>query len=151
MLRMTALIATSLLAVGSFAASAADVSVADPYVRAVPPGQPNSAAFMALSNQTTEARALVAARSDAAEVVELHTHLMEDGMMRMRRVDEIALPAGETVQLKPGGLHIMLIGLKGALTPGEAVGLTLVFDDGDEQSLTAPVRKIDMSQMKQGH
>ncbi|NEV62786.1 copper chaperone PCu(A)C [Thiorhodococcus minor] len=151
MLRMTALIATTLLSVGSLAASAAEVSVADPYARAVPPGQPNSAAFMALSNEGKEARALVAARSDAAEVVELHTHIMDDGMMKMRRIDKIDLPAGETVALKPGGLHIMLIGLTHRLAPGEEVGLRLVFDDGDEQSVTAPVRKIDMSQMKHGH
>lgn len=151
MLRTTALIATTLLSLGSLAASAAEVSVADPYARAVPPGQPNSAAFMALTNEGKEPRALVAARSDAAEVVELHTHIMEDGMMKMRRIERIDLPAGETVALKPGGLHIMLIGLEHTLAPGEDVGLTLVFDDGDETSVTAPVRKIDMSQMKHGH
>ena len=101
------------------------LTVNDPYVRAVPPGQPNSAAFMGLVNGTGAPRALVGGRSDVAEVVELHTHTMEDGMMKMRRVERIDLPAGETVTLDPGGLHVMLIGLKRGLKPGDQIDLTL--------------------------
>ncbi len=121
------------------------VSVEDPYVRAVPPGQPNSAAFMSLRNATDQTCQLVGASSDVAEVVELHTHTMEDGMMRMRQVDHIELPAGETVSLKPGGLHIMLIGLKHKLVPDDEIRLTLKFSDGSEHELSAPVKKIRMT------
>lgn len=123
------------------------VMVDDPYVRAVPPGQPNSASFMSLHNMSDKDIALVGASSSAAEVVELHTHTMEDGMMRMRRVEQIDLPAGEVTSLKPGGLHVMLIGLKQKLVPGEKIGLSLSFDDGSELKVVAPVRKLRM-QMK---
>ena len=118
------------------------VSITDPYARAVPPGQPNSAVFMQISNDGADDRALLSAASAVSEVVELHTHRMEDGMMKMRRVDQIDLPAGETVTLAPGGLHVMLIGLKQQLQPGDDVPLTLTLDDGSELSLTAPVRQV---------
>lgn len=128
------------------------ISVKDPYARAVPPGQPNSAVFMAISNDGADDRALLSAASGVADVVELHTHLMEDGMMKMRRVDQIDLPAGETITLAPGGLHVMLIGLKQQLQPGDDVPLTLTLDDGSELSLTAPVRKVmPMGQVHEMH
>jgi copper(I)-binding protein len=123
------------------------VIVDDPYIRAVPPGQPNSASFMSLHNNSKQDHALVGASSRVAEVVELHTHTMEDGMMRMRKVDKIDLPAGEKISLKPGGLHIMLIGLRQKLVPGEKVDLKLNFDDGSQIQVDTPVRKLRM-QMK---
>jgi len=129
-------------------ASAAESGPADtiyatePFARAVPPGQPNSAVFMQLSNAGDEDRALVAAASPAAEVVELHTHRMEDGMMKMRRIERIALPARETVTLQPGGLHVMLIGLTEQLQPGGEIAVTLTFDDDSTLDLTIPVREI---------
>lgn len=133
----------------ALAQSAADgVSVADAYVRAVPPGQPNSASFMTVKNTGSADHALVGGSSPAAEVVELHTHTMEDGMMRMRQVEKIDLPAGESVSLKPGGLHVMLIGLKQKLMPGEDVSLTLQFEDGSEVTVDAPIRKLQMKMKK---
>ncbi|MES9991978.1 MAG: copper chaperone PCu(A)C [Candidatus Thiodiazotropha sp.] len=132
------------------AGSVADgIMVDDPYVRAVPPGQPNSASFMVLHNKGDEGSALTAASSPAAEVVELHTHTMEDGMMRMRKVEKIDLPAGEAVSLQPGGLHVMLIGLKQQLAPDQNVPITLMFEDGSSVQVDAPVRKLQMK-MKQG-
>lgn len=122
---------------------ATDLVVDDPYARAVPPGQPNSAVFMSLRNSGPEERAIVSAESPVAEVVELHTHVEEGGMMRMRRIERIALPVGESVQLQPGGLHVMLIGLKRDLHPGDLIDLTLVRDDGERIAIQAPVRKIE--------
>jgi copper(I)-binding protein len=126
------------------------IKVDDPYVRAVPPGQPNSASFMLLLNGDEQAHKLVDAHSPVAKVVELHTHIEEDGMMKMRRVPAIDLPAGETTTLAPGGLHVMLIGLQQKLVPGEKVVLTLVFEDGSEVELQAPVRKVMGMLMKHG-
>jgi copper(I)-binding protein len=132
-----------ILGLSAHGARAGDaVTVTDAYARAVPPGQPNSAVFMQLHNGGDEDRALVAAASAASDVVELHTHRMQDGMMQMRKIERIDLPAGETVTLKPGGLHVMLIGLKQPLQPGEAVAVTLTLDDGAELAVTAPVREI---------
>ncbi len=121
--------------------------VQDAYVRAVPPGQPNSAAFMRITNHGPDHRALLAAESDKAEVVELHSHRMEDGMMQMRQVEQIDLPAGETAVLEPGGLHVMLIGLTESLAPGDQIELTLGFDDGEKQTLSLPVKRIEPSEM----
>jgi copper(I)-binding protein len=127
------------------------ITISDPYVRAVPPGQPNSASFMTVTNAGGSDHALVGGSSPAAKVVELHTHTMEGGMMRMRQVEKIDLPAGKEVTLKPGGLHVMLIGLKQNLTPGENVPLTLKFEDGSELTVDAPVRKLQMKMKKMDH
>ncbi len=132
------------------AAGAADqIKVDDAYARAVPPGQPNSAAFGRISNLGSQAHALVDAKSPVAKVVELHTHLMEDGVARMRRVEKIDLPANGSVELKPGGLHIMLIGLEHQLQADERIPLTLRLEDGSEIQLETPVRGIQP--MPAGH
>lgn len=129
--------------VAQAAVTPAPIVVENAYVRAVPPGQQNSAAFMTLSNQSERDVALLAGESPAAEVVELHTHSMDGGMMRMRRVDQIQVPAGQTVELKPGGLHVMLIGLTAPLSPGDTIDLSLGFDDGSQQALSVPVKRIN--------
>lgn len=129
----------------SFASS---VEVRDAYARAVPAGQPNSAAFMILENVGKEDRALVDARSSVSKVVELHTHKKQDGMMRMRRVDEIMVKAGSETVLKPGGLHVMFIGLKQQLSPGDKVDLELIFDDGSRIQLKLPVKMVAGMQHK---
>lgn len=140
------------LSTGLYAGSAADsVQVEGAFARAVPPGQTNSASFMSLSNQDDADHALAGAESDVSEVAELHTHLMEDGMMKMRRVEQIDLPAGATVNLEPGGLHVMLIGLEKQLTPGKDVEITLVFEDGSRTTLKAPVKKVEVKMDHQKH
>lgn len=127
--------ASATVTVGHFMSS-------DAYVRAVPPGQPNSAAFMQLKNTDSQAHALVKATSDVAKVVELHTHTNEGGVMKMRQVEKIDLPAGKTVALKPGSFHIMLIGLKKPLKVGESVDLNLSFEDGSTLKTFAPVQEV---------
>lgn len=145
------LFAGALLSSASLTLSAAGLEVGDPHVRAVPPGQSNSAAFMSLHNASAEDRALIGAESPAAEVVELHTHVEEDGLMRMRRVEQIPVAAGATTTLAPGGLHIMLIGLKSELQPGQTVELTLIQDDGERIAVQAPVRHIEAMHSSMKH
>ncbi len=132
--------------------SSADVTVVDPYVRAVPPGAPATAAFMGLQADKGNV-ALVKASSDVARSVELHTHIHDNGVMRMRPVDKIELKKGETVTLQPGGLHVMLIGLTRPVKPGDSVEIELSFSDGTKQQISAPVRKIEMKMPMQhgGH
>lgn len=148
------LLTVMLLLSGAVSAQAVDdVVIEGAYVRAVPPGQPNSAAFMKVNNKGGAGHALVAGSTPAAAVVELHTHTMEGGMMRMREVEKIELPAGETVSLQPGGLHVMLIGLKQKLVPEQTIPLTLRYEDGSEVSLQVPVHKLQMKMkpMDEGH
>ncbi len=128
--------------------AADDVAVSGAYARAVPPGQPNSASFLTLTNNSSTDHVLVDAESPAAKVVELHTHINKDGMMQMRRVPKIDVPAGKVTKLQPGGLHVMLIGLKQQLKPGQEVKLTLVFKDGSRTTVNAPVQKLQMKMMK---
>lgn len=138
------------LASGALAAGVADqIQVQGPYVRAVPPGQENSAAFMVVANGDASAHRLVGARSPAAQAVELHNHINDNGMMRMRRVDGIDLPAGGVATLQPGGLHVMLIGLQQTLVDGGQIDLTLQFEDGSELALQVPVQNA-MMQMNRG-
>ncbi|PSJ41489.1 hypothetical protein C7I36_10125 [Zobellella taiwanensis] len=120
----------------------AQVGVSEGYVRATPPMGPNTAAFMRLQNSGEQERALVAVLSPQAEKVELHTVLEQDGVMQMREVERIAVPAGETVSLQPGGLHIMLLGVKQPLAEGDEVSLELRWDNGDTEQLTLPVKDI---------
>ena len=130
--------------------AAATVSVENPYARANPPGQMNSAMFVTLKNSDTMAHKLVSATSDASKVVELHTHIEENGVFRMRRIEGIDVAAGDSTVLKPGGLHIMLIGLTRQLKVGEDIQVKLTWADGSTQDVTAPVQKIMPPKGKMG-
>lgn len=134
------LIAASFFA--SFSTLAMDVQVHNAYIRAVPPTAAVTAAFMDINNQGNQARAVVSASSAAADAVELHTHTNVDGVMQMRQVKQIDLAANSTTHLKPGGLHIMLIGLKKPLNMDENVLVSLKLDDGSLLELDLPVRKM---------
>lgn len=149
-IRMAILTTLAVAASSANADTAAEVQVSDAYVRAVPPGQPNSAAFMTLANTGSSDRQLVAARGDVARSVELHTHTMHEGMMQMRQVERIELPANSEVTLQPGGLHVMLIGLKQELEPGQEIAFELLFRDGSSLAVTVPVKKMQMKMMKPG-
>lgn len=118
---------------------AAGIAATDVWARAAVTG--NSAAYMTLRNQSAVADRLVKAESDAAGVVELHKSTMEGGMMKMAPVDGIALPAQGQAELKPGGLHVMLIGLKRELKAGEKLKLKLYFEKAGVQEVNAEVRK----------
>jgi len=125
----------------SFAANA-DLLIDDPYVRLAPPNAPASGAFMLIRNTGKANRQLIKAESPAAKTVELHTHINENGVMKMREVAAINVSAGGQTELKPGSYHIMLIGMKQQLKEGDAIPLTLSFDDGSKKQIIAPVRKL---------
>jgi len=127
------------------------VMVHDAYVRATPPGQPNAAAYLVLRNNAMHDIRLVSVKSDVAEVAEPHSHAMDAGMMKMRRVGHIDVPAGGETVLQPGGLHIMLMGLVKQLKPGEYVSLEFHFDNGQKQSMRVPVKMIAGVSMTSGH
>jgi len=142
-------ILTIILLISTSLSFAKGVSVEEPYVREVPPGQMISASFMNLKNDSDKEIALIKASSDAAKSVELHEHVHEDGMMKMRQVSEILVPANGSTSLKPGGYHIMLIGLQQKIKAGDKIDLNLEFDNGDKKTITATVKKTMMG-MKKG-
>lgn len=105
------------------AAEAQSVKVANAWVRATAPGQKTAGAYVELTSETDAG--LVAAGSPLAGRAELHSMTMDGGVMRMRALPRIELPAGRTVKLAPGTLHVMLMDLKQPLKPGDKVPLVL--------------------------
>lgn len=99
------------------------------------------AAFMTLVNEGHKGDRLIAAQADIATTVEIHQTLIENEVMRMEPVSGIDVPAGERVELKPGGYHIMLIGLKRDLEPGTQIPLTLTFEKSGTLTVEAKVRQ----------
>jgi copper(I)-binding protein len=100
----------------------------------------NGAVYVKVSNHGQSPDAIVSASSEAAETVELHEVINDAGVMRMRPVPRIDLPAGATVELKPGGYHVMLLGLRGDLKPGATVKVTLSLEKGGPMTIEAQVR-----------
>jgi copper(I)-binding protein len=127
------------------ACAAAQTEVKQPWVRATVAQQKATGAFMQIRSPQ-DAR-LVEVRSDVAEVAELHEMVMEGNVMKMRAVAGVDLPAGKSVELKPGGYHVMLLELKRQLSAGDSVALTLVIEgrDGNRQSVAvqAAVRALN--------
>lgn len=117
--------------------------------RATPPGVPNGAIFFTLRNPSDQPRRLTAARTPVAARAELHNHIADNGVMRMRQVPAVEVPPRGEVVFQPGGLHVMLMGLHQGLKPGAQVPLTLVFDDGSLE-LEVPVRDMRGMQPGQG-
>jgi copper(I)-binding protein len=133
---------TAALSAGSLAAGDADnVTVLDPYVRLAPPGAPTSAAFMVLKNSGTKDIRLVKADNPASKLTELHTHINDGGVMKMRQVPVIEIKAKGETHLAPGGLHVMMIDLKGPMKEGDRIPFNLGFDDGSSKLVEAPVLK----------
>ncbi|EKE68235.1 copper chaperone PCu(A)C [Oceanibaculum indicum] len=128
------------------------VEATNVWARATPPGAKNGAAYMTLTNDTAKADRLIDAASDVAARVEIHTHLMENGVMRMRQVEGgVDVEPGTPVVFQPGGLHIMLMGLKKQLVPGETFELVLTYSNAGKVKVTAEVMPIGADGSKAGH
>jgi copper(I)-binding protein len=133
--KLLAAIAFASAALVAQAQPAAPVAIDGAWARAALQGQPTSAAYMTLTAR--EPLTLVGATSPAAGSVELHEMKMEGEVMKMRAIDALDLPAGKSVELKPGGYHFMLMDLKAQFKPGLVVPLTLRLRDakGAERTL----------------
>lgn len=119
---------------------AGDITVDDAYARAASPNAPTGAMYMTIRNAGRTADRLIDVRSPAAQMVELHTHIEDAGVMRMRPVEDgLIIPAGGEHQLARGGDHVMLMGLTQSFWDGTTVPLTLVFETAGEITLDVPV------------
>lgn len=110
----------------------AEVRVSEAWARATAPGQEVGAAYLGLRSDASAQ--LVALASPAADAVEIHEMSMKNGVMKMRMLQTLELPAGKDVKLAPGGLHLMLIDLKKQLKAGDNVDIALTFKQGDQTS-----------------
>ena len=127
------------LGLAAFSLSAmADVAVKDAWVRGTTPAQKATGAFMEITS--TDAASLLSASSPVAGVVEIHTMKMEDGVMKMRQIPKLDLPAGKGIKLQPGGNHVMLMDLKQQLKKGDVVPITLKIEGKDKQVQTLEIK-----------
>src|SRR5471032_2383487 len=115
-----------------FAQSKGGLEIENPWARATPPGAAVGGGYLVIRNKGAAADRLVGVSSSASARVEIHEMAMEKDVMRMREVKSVDVPAKKSVELKPGGYHLMLIELKAPLKPGDKVPLTLRFEKAGE-------------------
>ena len=128
----------ALLTLASATAVAADVDVKTPWVRGTVSGQQATGAFMEITSKS--GAAIIGASSPVSGVTEVHEMKMDGGVMKMRAVARLDLPAGKPVKLQPGGYHVMLMDLKQPLKKGDLVPLTLKFEGKDKSVETIEVK-----------
>jgi hypothetical protein len=109
------------------------------------------AAYLTVRNGGDAADRLVGVASEVADRAELHSSVVQDGVMRMRPVDAVEVPAGGEAVLEPGGLHVMLIGLKAPLEEGDSFALRLVFEDAGEVEVVTTIEDIAHGGAGTGH
>ncbi len=132
--------AASLVLAGAAMAQSSQLEVTHAWARATPGKAENGAAYLTIQSPTADK--LVAASTPAAKKAELHTMSMTGMIMKMRQVDAIDVPAGKPVTLKPGGFHVMLLGLQQPLKEGQSFPLTLTFEKGGTRTVTVAVEKV---------
>ena len=130
--------AALLLALSAGVAAESQVSISGAWVRALPPTQPNTAAYLTLENTGPGAVEIVSAKSNRAERVEFHTTREVDGFVRMEQLSTLEIAAGESLVLAPGGTHLMLLGLSAMPRPGESVQICLALAERAEPGRTEP-------------
>lgn len=129
----------------------AQITVEDSWIRATAPGQTVAGGYMKITSM--KPGSLISVSTPITARASLHEMSMQDGVMKMRAVPKIALPAGKTVELKPGGYHLMLMNLSRPLHPGDTVPVTLTFEGTDkkQEQVQINVEVRNMTGAMQGH
>ncbi len=122
-------------------AKAGNIQITNAYTRATVPGQQVAGGFMKIENAGA-ADQLLSVSSPVAGEVQLHEMAMDGTVMKMRQVKDIAVPANGSVELKPGGLHLMFMNIKAPLSAGETVPVKLKFAKAGEVELKMPVNAM---------
>ena len=125
-----------------------DLELTNAFTRAMPPNAPAGGGFVTITNHGTTDDRLVSATSNVGGVVEIHEMTMVDNVMQMHSLpDGLVIPAGQTVELKPGGYHIMFIGVDKPFAEGEMVPVTLTFEHAGSVDLMLPVAPLGATSM----
>jgi copper(I)-binding protein len=133
-------------------AMASDLMFGSLQFRATVGSMPSSAAYLSITNHGAMDDRLLAVESSLARKTELHTMEVTNGVMKMRQIDGgIAIPAGKTIELAPGGFHVMLIGLKAPLNGGQNYQITLVFEKAGKVELTGLAKRPADVKMPSSH
>jgi copper(I)-binding protein len=140
------LFGAAVLLVGGIAAaetySAGGLQVGNLWARATPKGSKVTAGYLTITNKGPVADRLVGGSADAASRFEVHDTVTENGVARMRQVTSLEIKPGQTIELKPGGMHVMLMGLKQPLSKGQTVKGTLVFEKAGTVAVEFTVQAI---------
>jgi periplasmic copper chaperone A len=141
---MKRIILSALLLIPALALACAvdHLTVKDPYIRAMPEGQKTTAAYLDIVNDSDKAIQLISVTSSVADKVELHEVVTTKGVAKMQQVKSITLAPKASTSLKPGGMHLMFMGLKEPLKPGSVVPVTLTFGDETSAVVDMTVRDI---------
>jgi copper(I)-binding protein len=147
----TAALFVGLMSAALVRADSAVLDLSDAWVRALPPGQANTAAYLRVANPGDSVVRVVGGSSDIAARVEIHTTREVDGYQRMVQLQQLELAPGQQLELAPGGTHLMLLELERMPAPGEQVPLCLVLASGQQVCTTAGVRRGDGQHAHQHH
>lgn len=129
-----------------------DLDLSDQWTRATPPGAKAGGAYITITNNGDTADTLTGGTTEAAEALEVHSMSMQDGVMKMEELPEgLTIEPGETVTLKPGGLHLMMIGLTDALVADGTITVTLSFEKAGEVTLDIPVGPLGSTEAPMAH
>ena len=119
----------------------AELEIHDAWIKNLPPAVPVRAGYMTIHNAQANAVSIIAIRSDAFASVEIHQTIAEDGMMRMEPVPTLVIEPDSSVQLVPGGLHLMMMNPTEPTRPGDMLEIVIELDNGSAQSLKMTVKK----------
>jgi copper(I)-binding protein len=148
---LSAVLLCGLVSQATLATDTGSLTLGGAWVRALPPGQPNTAAYVTVTNTGSAAVTIVGGSTDIAETVEIHTTREVDGYQRMEQLYEVPLAPGQSSFFSPGGMHLMLLGLAKMPAPGDRVQLCLALAAGEAVCTVAEVRKSPGSQQSHGH
>ncbi|GJM15756.1 MAG: hypothetical protein DHS20C13_10830 [Thermodesulfobacteriota bacterium] len=141
-MKTTLLLGVIFFAFAQFSSAEGDIAINDAWVREVPPGSSVSAIYMTIQSNGDEDDKLVSMSSKAAESAELHTSKVDsNGVATMEMIEVLDIPSNNSIDFQPGGMHIMLIGLKESLVGKDSVNLKLVFEKAGEVMIEVPVKK----------
>ena len=140
------LIGAAVFLIGGMAAaetySAGGLQIVGPWARATPKGSTVSAGYLTITNKGQEVDRLIGGSVAPASRFEVHTTVTENGVARMRQVTSLEIKPGETVELRPGGMHVMFMGLKQPLTSGQTLKGTLVFEKAGTVAIEFTVQGV---------
>ena len=119
----------------------AELEISNPWIKNLPPSVPVRAGYMTLHNPQSKTVSIVSLSSDAFGSIEIHQTIAQDGMMRMEQVTALKIEPDSTVQLAPGGLHLMMMNPGEPTRIGDAIEIRILFEDGSEQRLEMLVKK----------
>ncbi len=119
----------------------AELEFRDPWIKNLPASVPVRAGYMTIHNPQSEAVSIVSLRSNAFAMIEIHQTIEQDGMMRMEQVTGLKIEPNSSVQLEPGGLHLMMMNPSEPTQAGDLLEIVVVLDDGSEQRVEMQVKR----------